>query len=209
LRVRQHVNPEHPFFEHMTVAPIALPPGRAIEVEIGCAEAQFLFERARLEPRGHYLGLEIRDRMVRRVNAAARAGGAPVRAVFCHANHHLARLFPAGALARVYLNFPDPWFKRRHRERRMIDAPLVAAIAHVLAPGGDVMVQSDVWAVALGALELFERHDDAFDNLAGGWSFWRGPHGFGARSWREAHCEEIGAPIWRLRFRRRGKAAQA
>jgi tRNA (guanine-N7-)-methyltransferase len=207
VRVRQHVNPESPFFERMALAPLALD-ARPVELEIGCAEAQFLFERARQDPGRRYVGLEIRDRMVRWVNQQARLDGLPVEAIFCHANHHLATLFGPGSVDRVYLNFPDPWFKRKHHERRMIDPGLAEAIAVIARPGAELLFQSDVWEIALDAMAAFDAMDDRFDNLAGPWSFWRGPHPFGVRSWREQHCEEDGLPIWRLRYRRRPVAGE-
>jgi len=203
VRVRQHVNPDSPFFERMEVAPLALVPGRPVELEIGCAEAQFLFERARLEPERCYVGLEIRERLVRWVNKEARATGLPVEAVFCHANHHLPVLVPPGSVDRVYLNFPDPWFKRRHHERRMIDPVLVDAIAKACRSDGEILVQSDVWDIALEAMAALEDRDDVFANQRGPWSFLHGPHPFGVRSWREQHCEEVGLPVWRMLYRRR------
>ncbi|HTJ47079.1 MAG TPA: hypothetical protein VL463_33485, partial [Kofleriaceae bacterium] len=102
-----------------------------------------------------------------------------------------------------YLNFPDPWFKRRHHDRRMIDAALADAIAIVARAGADVFVQTDVWDIALDAMEVFERADDRFETRAGDWRFWRGGNPYGARSWREQNAEETGLPIWRLMYARR------
>jgi tRNA (guanine-N7-)-methyltransferase len=200
MRIRQHVNPLGLHFEAFRGERPALVTGRDVEIEIGCAEAQFLFERAACEPTRTYVGLEIREDLVRLVNRKARASCAPVHAVFCQAQLHLAELFPPASVARVYLNFPDPWFKRRHQKRRMIDAQLVAGIAAVARPGADVLVQSDVWTIALDAMSVFER-DARFANAAGEWSFWRAGNPYGARSWREQHAEDTGLPIWRLLYR--------
>ena len=68
MRVRQHVNPLHVQFATFRGAVPELEPGRPVEVEIGCAEAQFLFERAAQEPDRTYLGLEIREELVHWVN---------------------------------------------------------------------------------------------------------------------------------------------
>jgi tRNA (guanine-N7-)-methyltransferase len=178
-------------------------PGRAVELEIGCAEARFLFERAAQEPERTYIGLEIRSQLVKYVNDEARERGIPVHAVFCNANHHLRQIFPRQSIQRVYLNFPDPWFKHRHRKRRMVDGTLARGIHDILTVDGEVFFQSDVWSVALDAMETFERLDALYENRAGAWSFWRQGNPYGARSWREAHCEHDGLPIWRLRYRRR------
>ncbi|HLU66980.1 MAG TPA: hypothetical protein VKZ63_11930 [Kofleriaceae bacterium] len=200
-RRRQHVNPLGLGFERFRGVRPELPAGRPVEVEIGCADAQFLFERAAREPDRTYVGLEIRHQLVDDVNARAAAEGAPVQAVFAHANHHLSDLFRPGAISRVFVNFPDPWFKRRHHKRRLMDEPLARDIHRVLAPGGELLFQSDVWDIALDAMGVLDALDDLYANLAGPWSFWKGANPYGARSWREAHCEEEGLPIWRLLYR--------
>lgn len=203
MRIRQHVNPLGLFFEEFHGQAPRLEPGRAVELEIGCAEAQFLFERAAQDACRCYIGLEIRNDLVDWVNQEAEARGAPVQAVFCNANRHLRLLFGSGSVRRVYLNFPDPWFKRRHQKRRMIDQALLRDIHHVLAPGGKLFFQSDVWDVALDTMDMMERLDDLFENRAGSWSFWKQGNPYGVRSWRESHCEREGLPIWRLWYRKR------
>lgn len=202
MRIRQHVNPKLSYFDTFRGERPALVAGRPLEVEIGCADAQFLFERAAADPGRQYVGLEIRDDLVAWVNQKARALGVPVTAVFCHAQKHLDAIFTPGSIDRVYINFPDPWFKRRHADRRMVDEELVAGLVPHVRAGGDVLVQTDVWEVALEAMEAFERRDDAFVNRAGEWSFWRAGNPFGVRSWREQNAEETGLPIWRIYYRR-------
>ena len=203
MRIRQHVNPNLPFFERLAVAPIAVDPSRPIELEIGCADAQFLFERAAIDPTRDYVGLEIRDELVAAVNRRAAAERVPVRAVFCHAQRHLPTLLPVGSVDRVYVNFPDPWFKVRHAARRMVDDELAAGIVRALRSGGELLLQTDVWELALAGLASFEPLGDALSNLAGEWSFWRAGNPYGVRSWREQNAEETGLPIWRMLYRRR------
>ena len=99
------------------------------------------------------------------------------------------------------MNFPDPWFKRKHHARRMVDATLVDGIAAIVKPGGEVFVQSDVWDIALDAMFVLESNG-GFGNLAGEWSFWREGNPYGVRSWREQNAEETKLPIWRILFRR-------
>lgn len=203
MRIRQHVNPLSPTYEEFRGEPPRLEPGREVELEVGCADAQFLFERAALDPSRHYVGFEIRDELVDFVNAKARDLGVPVHSVFGQAQLHLGEALPPASVDRVYVNFPDPWFKRRHHKRRMVDVGLAEAISEVARPGADVFVQTDVWDIALDALEAFERVDHAFENRAGDWRFWRLGNPFGVRSWREQNCEATGLPIWRILYRRR------
>lgn len=202
MRIRQHVNPNLAYFETFRGVRPTLDPARPVEVEIGCADAQFLFERAALEPTRQYVGLEIRDDLVAWVNKKAAATAAPVVAVFCHAQKHLDAIFAPASIDRVYINFPDPWFKRRHAGRRMVDDELIAGLGPLLKPGADVFVQTDVWDLAMAALDALERRDDWFTNLAGPWTFWKEGNPFGARSWREQNAAETGLTVWRLRYRR-------
>ena len=68
----------------------------------------------------------------------------------------MKQIFPPACASRVYVNFPDPWFKRRHHVRRMVDSVLAEQIAYVLAPGGELFVQTDVWDIAIDAMSAFD-----------------------------------------------------
>ena len=200
MRIRQHVNPTALHFEQFRGERPPLD-GRRVEMEIGCADAQFLFERAALDPTQLYVGLEIREDLVALVNKRARSRATPVHAVFCQAQLHTKDLFPAASVDRVFVNFPDPWFKRKHHGRRMVDDVLADQIAHALRPGGELFVQTDVWDLALDGLTAFEL-DPRFVNQAGEWTFWKQGNPYGVRSWREQNAEETGLPIWRIMYHR-------
>ena len=203
MRIRQHVNPNLLHFEQFRGERPPLD-GRLVEVEVGCADAQFLFERAKADPSRLYVGLEIREEWTTVVNRRAAEGKTPVHAVFCHAQHHMGVIFQPGSVERVYVNFPDPWFKRRHQERRMVDDALADQIAAAVRPGADVFVQTDIWEIAIDAMATFDgdRHE-RFENAAGEWSFWRHGNPYGVRSWREENAETTGLPVWRMLYRRR------
>ncbi len=184
------------------MGPLPLPDGVDVEVELGCADARFLFERAPQHPATLFVGLEIREPLVEQVNLdAAERGVANVRAFFAHVNVDLDALFPDERLARAFLNFPDPWFKRRHHKRRVVTPELVETLHRKLRPGGALFFQSDVFGLALDALGVLEAAPSRFANLAGPWSFAR-ENPYGARSLREVRCEELGARIWRMHYRR-------
>ncbi len=200
-RIRHHVNPLRVQFLETGAEPVALPAAGDVEVELGCADALFLFERAPARPRVSFVGVEIREELVRDVNErAAAAGLANLRAVFANANTELDTLFADGRLARVYVNFPDPWFKRRHRKRRVMNADLARAIHRKLAPAGELFFQSDIFDLALDAMAVIEA-SGRFENVRGPWSFLV-DNPYGARSLREVRCEEKGMRIWRMLYRR-------
>ena len=64
-------------------------------------------------------------------------------------------LFPPGSLDGVYINFPDPWWKKRHAKRRLVTMDFAAELAAMLHPGGRIWVKSDVPAIADEFAEAF------------------------------------------------------
>jgi tRNA (guanine-N7-)-methyltransferase len=208
-RVRHHVNPLRLDFLERRPAPLPLPIGAQIEVELGCADARFLFERAPHYPEIHFIGLEIRESLVEDVRARAQKSGIEnVEAHFANINLDLDDLFADGALRRVFINFPDPWFKRRHQKRRLVTPELVEILWRKLSEGGELFFQSDVFALALDALAAFEAVPTRLQNTVEPWRFLR-HNPYNAKSLREVRCEERGCRIWRLRYRKLGDTAAA
>jgi|SRR5436190_1427481 len=202
MRIRQHVNPlKSDLLDIADVPRIEVGPGRALEVELGAAEAHFLLDRARDDRGTQFVGVEIRRELVEAVNAACVAGGPPnVRSVFANMSVDMGRLFADASVRRFFLNFPDPWFKSRQHKRRVIGPGLMAEIGRALAPGGELYVQTDIFALALDAMAALET-DDRFVNAAGGWTFLR-ESPYQAKSRRERQCETEGVRVWRLLYRR-------
>lgn len=179
-----------------------------LEVELGCADAQFLFQLARADPRTRYVGVEIRKPLVDDVNQRARAEGLSLlSAVFAHINLDLPRVFAGHKVRRFYVNFPDPWFKRAQKKRRVVTPELVETLLELLAPDGEIFFQSDIWDLALDAMAVFEA-EPRLANARGEWSFLRASP-FPARSLREDRVAERGLPIWRILYRRAADAASA
>ena len=202
-RVRHHVNPLGRRYLTRDVEPVPLPPGREIDVELGCADARFLFELAPQFPERHFVGLEIREPLVDEVNEKAEDLGLDnLQACFAHINLDLPELFPDQSLSRVYINFPDPWFKVRHRKRRLVTPELVEVLHRKLRPDGELLFQSDIFELALDAMATFELHDHLFENCCGPWSF-RRANPYPARSEREVWNEVRDIRIWRILYRPR------
>ena len=204
MRIRQHVNPlKSDLLDIADVPRVEAGAGRALEVELGAAEAHFLIDRAHNDATTAFVGIEIRRDLVDAVNAACAAAGPPnVRSVFANISVDMGRLFQDGSVRRFFLNFPDPFFKRRQHKRRVIGPGLTAAIGRALAAGGELFVQTDIFALALDAMAALEV-DAGFVNTAGTWTFLR-ENPYDAKSRRERQCEGEGVRIWRLLYRRVG-----
>jgi tRNA (guanine-N7-)-methyltransferase len=201
VRIRQHVNPLKSDFFRIPVAPLEVPPGLSLEVELGSAEAFYLMERAAEEPRGHYVGVEIRRELVASSNEECRRLGlGNVRSVFANMSVDLPRLFAPRSVHRFHLNFPDPWFKSRQHKRRVMSPSLVEELHALLAPGGELLVATDIFTIALDSMAALEAEPPRrSSNVVEPWTFLK-QSPFAARSRRERQCEGDGTPIWRLHY---------
>ena len=201
-RIRQHVNPlKSDLLEIADVPRLEPQPGQPLEVELGCAEAHFLIDRALAEPQALLVGVEIRRELVGPTNEeCARRGLDNVRCVFANMSVDMPRLFAPASVRRFFLNFPDPWFKSRQHKRRVISPGLIAELARALQPGGELYVMTDIFALALDAMAALEE-SPCYQSAVGAWTFARA-NPYGAKSRRERQCEQENARIWRLLYRR-------
>jgi tRNA (guanine-N7-)-methyltransferase len=149
---------------------------RPVELDIGCGRGMFLFNACVANPETNYLGIELdytearrsARRLMKRAQPNARVIGGDAKEFLQH------RVQPQSvAVAHVY--FPDPWWKRRHKKRRLFTDEFADLLARVVQPGGEVHSWSDVdeyFAViaalmnhhaAFEPLEPLSWHDPAHD----------------------------------------------
>jgi tRNA (guanine-N7-)-methyltransferase len=173
-----------------------------VEVEIGPGRGGFIYERVAADPTVRIIGLEIRRKWATIVDRRLVAlGHAPRARVFAEDARDALSRFVDQSVDKVFVHFPDPWWKKKHQKRLVISAPLLDELARVLVPGGDVFVQTDVEERAQRYEELFAAHA-GFEPCAGGPRIAENP--FVARSPRERRAETDGLPVFRLRYRNRG-----
>jgi tRNA (guanine-N7-)-methyltransferase len=207
--VRQHVNPLSRFFQQPRPLPapssLFSHPERAIHLDIGCARGRFLLALAQAEPQRNYLGVEIRRALVEAAEADRQALElGHLRYLFCNANISLQdwlATLPAGQLERVSIQFPDPWFKKKHHKRRVLQPPLLLAIAAALAPGHELFLQSDVPAVIEPMVALVEA-SGCFDRPASDSRPWRENNPLTVPTEREIHVLKQGLPVYRVLYQR-------
>ncbi len=147
--------------------------GRSAPVilEIGFGNGEYLLRRARREPERNFLGVEVhRPGVGRLLLEAAHAGIDNLRIIAHDAVEVLEQQIPAGGLEEVLLLFPDPWPKKRHHKRRLVQPPFIALVASRLRAGGGLQIATDwqpyaeqMYTDLMACRELAPRPDAAGD----------------------------------------------
>lgn len=203
VRVHQHVNPLSPYFRQEP-EPVDLTvfadPTRPLHLDLGCARGRFILKMAAEKPEWNFLGVEIREPLVEEANRlGSEAGLTNLHYNFCNAMLWLDRLLegvPEGRLQIVTIQFPDPWFKKKHAKRRMVNPEMIDTIARHLAPDGRVFVQTDIEFLAEEMFELF-RADERFSEIP------IDANPFPVRTEREKAVEDKELPVYRTMFEKR------
>ena len=150
--MRQHVNPLSRFFQ----LPLSLPSKSIlfkeshypIHLDIGSAKGEFLIELASKFPKWNFLGLEIREALVSSSERKRQKLELQnLRFLYCNVNVSLDEWLSDLAFAqlkRVSIQFPDPWFKRKHIKRRVLKKTLLDSIARHMSKDGELFIQSDI-----------------------------------------------------------------
>jgi tRNA (guanine-N7-)-methyltransferase len=208
VRVRQHVNPLSQKYQQPVAPPdwsqVFSNPRRSLHLDIGCGRGVFLLKMAQVEPEWNFLGLEIREPLVEqalRWRDAEALGN--LHYIFCNASNSLEpllRSLPPGTLQRVSIQFPDPWFKKRHQKRRVVQPSMVNTLANYMPPGGVVFLQSDVEAVAVEMCDRFQEHP-AFQRQS---AAWLPDNPLPVSTEREASTLSRNEPVFRALFTRAG-----
>jgi tRNA (guanine-N7-)-methyltransferase len=112
-------------------------------LEIGFGMGEHLLDRALAEPETGFIGAEPFRNGVAKLVAGLDACGAGNVRIWNDDVRLLLPLLPMGGFAAIYVLFPDPWPKRRHQARRLIQPPLLATLRHLLVPDGELVLASD------------------------------------------------------------------
>lgn len=117
---------------------------RPVEMEIGTGKGGFLLNRARALPDRGFLGIEWANKICRyAADRMVRWGVTNVRLLRTDAAHLVAHQMPPDCLTLLHIYHPDPWPKKRHHKRRLIQPAFIAAAVNVLVPGGRIALQTD------------------------------------------------------------------
>ena len=156
---------------------------------------RFLLKMAEIEKTQNFLGVEIREPLVIEANEIAQEKNLDnLHYEFCNAMVALDKLLeklPANILQTVSIQFPDPWFKKKHAKRRMVNSELVETVEKHLAGSGKIFVQTDIEFLAEEMFGLFDekfKQTEISENI------------FPVKTEREISVENRGLPVFRAIF---------
>ena len=115
-----------------------------LALEIGCGIGHFIVQRAQQQPDVNFIAIDIYNKGCLKTCAKIDAAGlGNVRVMRVEARWLLDKGLSEESLGAVYINCPDPWPKKRHRCRRLVNRDFLVTLAHYLVPGGDFYFSSD------------------------------------------------------------------
>lgn len=177
-----------------------------LELEIGCGAGGFALEYARRFPKVRYVAFEWRKKYIREVDFRARERGIfNLKCVEADARVEVPKLFLPGSLSVIHFQFPDPWWKRAHSHRAVLQPEFARRMLELLEPGGSFDLRTDVEDRGAQMLETLE--EAGFHNPLGRGRFH--PHDpEEIPSSRERRYLVSGEPVYRARLQKLAPSPQ-
>jgi tRNA (guanine-N7-)-methyltransferase len=173
---------------------------RMLEIGFGAGEALLAFSQAHREI--DCIGVEVHRPGVGRLLLGAHAANVSNLRVICHdAVEVLQQQLPPASMDLVHIFFPDPWPKKRHHKRRLIQPAFVELLARVLVRNGTLRLATDWEHYAQHMREVLDS-SSSFANAAG-------EHGYVARASErpltrfERRGQRLGHDVWDLCYTKR------
>ena len=174
------------------------PASDQLTVEIGFGMGDSLLEMARQEPASNFLGIEVHRPGVGKLLHGITEHQIENLKIICHdATEVLADCFAEQSIDRILVFFPDPWPKKRHHKRRIIQAPFVSLLASRLKPGGKLHLATDWEQYAEHMMEVLEQ-ESALTNVFGAGNFYADPDRPATKF--ENRGRRLGHGVWDLLF---------
>ncbi|MEM9399336.1 MAG: tRNA (guanosine(46)-N7)-methyltransferase TrmB [Verrucomicrobiota bacterium] len=115
-----------------------------IEIELGAGDGGFILERARANPHVNFIAIErLRGRIRKIIKGASRHQLANLRAIQLESTYVIERLCPYQSLKTIHIMFPDPWPKKKHHKRRLMQTEFLLKALQTLAFHGELRFTTD------------------------------------------------------------------
>ncbi len=163
----------HPMFSHLDATPDwnqIFPNNYPIKLEIGFGNGSFIIDMAMKEPKTNFVGVEMYHKGIRKtITRAEKRLIENIHVVYGDARKRTQSIFSDETLEAIYINFPDPWPKKRHVKRRLITANFVEILSNMLVPSGELRIATDCETYARDMLTFLE--NSSLRNKAGSFEF--------------------------------------
>lgn len=172
------------------------------ELEIGCGKGGFLLARAKARPDVRLLGIEWANKFFKfAADRMARWGLTNVRVMRTDARVFVINHLPPGSVTALHLYHPDPWPKKRHHKRRLVQDDFADTVARILVPDGRWLIQTDHIEYFEHIREVLSRHA-AFAEVEWDEAAVETAPDFGGTNFEIKYTKE-GRAIYRTAYRRR------
>ena len=140
-----------------------------LKLEIGFGMGSFLIDMAAKEPGSNFIGIDFYHKGIRKIMTRIKNLQLEnIRIVYGDIRNKISILFRDGELDTVYINFPDPWPKKRHIKRRLLKPEFICQLAKKLSAEGKACLATDSEKYAYEMLDYFNsemRFQNMGDNL--------------------------------------------
>jgi tRNA (guanine-N7-)-methyltransferase len=169
-----------------------------LEIGFGAGEALLAF--AQSHPEIDCMGIEVHRPGVGRLMLGLQQAHLTNVRIVCHDAVEVLGQFAPASIDTIHIFFPDPWPKKRHHKRRLIQPPFVSLLARALRSGGTLRLATDWEHYAMQMREVLDA-SPAFDTCAGTEGFCTRPD-VRPKTRFEKRGERLGHRVWDLEYRR-------
>jgi tRNA (guanine-N7-)-methyltransferase len=172
-----------------------------VEIEVGMGKGLFLLTSALARPKTNFFGIEIaRKYQLYATSRFAIRNLKNVKTVCADARWVLRQFVPVASVAAIHVYFPDPWWKARHKKRRVFTPGFAATAARSIAVGGQLHIASDVEEYFGTMMEILRSMSSLREIRAETNNASLEEAGYQTNFERKAR--QKGTPIWRAEFER-------
>lgn len=171
-------------------------------VELGAGMGDQILARAKASPESRFLACEVYRNGLRDMAQYVEDEGLKNLRFFAEDGRKLLDLLPKGSVDLLMVLYPDPWHKRRHHKRRIIQTEFLNQAAKVLKSGGQILLATDITSYALWMLERLLPHPDFVANAVTAAEWSTPPAGWVPTKY-ERKARREGRQTWYLTFTRK------
>ena len=172
-------------------------PGRLV-VEIGFGMGDSLLEMAQQDPGSNFIGIEVhRPGVGKLLHGIVEHQLTNLKIISYDATEVLASCFPPASIDKIMIFFPDPWPKKKHQKRRIVQPAFMALLRDRLKPGGEIHLATDWQEYAEYMVEVMESVP-GLSNRIGAGQYWENPLRPGTKF--ERRGKRLGHGVWDLLY---------